>query len=266
MGKGGRPALKLNVGDKFGYWEVIDNNPVVKGRHSFVMCKCTNCGEKVLKAQSDLKRKYSLGCKKCMGKRKMIPINIGDKFGDLEVISGPLSGIHKNRYVYKTKCICGNITYNSSYDLKTKGISRCHSCAVRKAVNKHKEEHDVGDLTLMQYNKICRRDTERRKKMREEFLEKTSMQYLWDLFVAQGKKCAITGDYIGNIKDASLDRIDSNKGYIPGNVQWTTKQANLSKHKMSMQELINFCQKVINHANQQPSQELKALEGSETSS
>lgn len=35
---------------------------------------------------------------------------------------------------------------------------------------------------------------------------------------------------------------------------------------MSMNELIEFCKKVINHANQQPSQPLTKLEGSETNS
>lgn len=33
---------------------------------------------------------------------------------------------------------------------------------------------------------------------------------------------------------------------------------------MTMEELYNFCRKVLNHANQQPSQGLTTLEGSET--
>jgi hypothetical protein len=90
------------------------------------------------------------------------------------------------------------------------------------------------------------------------------MQYLWDLYINQNKCCAITGDYIPSIMEASLDRIDSSKGYIEGNVQWVTKQANLSKHVMSMDELYEFCKKVLNHANQQPSIDLTTNEGSET--
>lgn len=66
------------------------------------------------------------------------------------------------------------------------------------------------------------------------------------------------------IEEASLDRIDSSKGYIEGNVQWVTYQANLSKHVMTMKQLYEFCRKVLNHANQQPNQPLKKLEGSET--
>lgn len=33
---------------------------------------------------------------------------------------------------------------------------------------------------------------------------------------------------------------------------------------MTMEELYDFCKKVLNHANQQPSQGLTTLEGSET--
>lgn len=60
--------------------------------------------------------------------------------------------------------------------------------------------------------------------------------------------------------------IDSTKGYIEGNVQWVTTQANRCKHILSMSELYEFAQKVLNHANQQPSTPLTKCEGSETNS
>jgi hypothetical protein len=47
-------------------------------------------------------------------------------------------------------------------------------------------------------------------------------------------------------------------------VQWVTPQANKCKHVLSMSELYEFAHKVLNHANQQPSQPLKKLEGPET--
>lgn len=80
---------------------------------------------------------------------------------------------------------------------------------------------------------------------------------------AESNLCYYWGLY-PNIEEASLDRIDSSKGYIEGNVQWVTQQANLSKHVMTMEQLYEFCRKVLNHANQQPSQPLTKLEGSET--
>lgn len=43
-----------------------------------------------------------------------------------------------------------------------------------------------------------------------------------------------------------------------------TYQANVSKHTMTMEQLYEFCNKVINHANQQPSMSLTTHKGSET--
>ena len=100
--------------------------------------------------------------------------------------------------------------------------------------------------------------------MNIEFL--VSLEYLSNLYESQNHICAITGRHIDSIDEASLDRIDSSKGYIEGNIQWTTYQANVSKHTMTMEELYQFCKDVLNHANQQPSQPLTKLEGSETNS
>jgi hypothetical protein len=116
----------------------------------------------------------------------------------------------------------------------------------------------IGDLTLTEYTRL-RRSAEKR-----EYTFEVSIEYLWNLFQEQKQICAITGDYIPTIKEASLDRIDNSKGYIEGNVQWVTHQANVSKHIMSMDELYEFCKKVLNYANQHPSQPLTKLEGSET--
>ena len=93
------------------------------------------------------------------------------------------------------------------------------------------------------------------EKCRENNIPLTK-EYLNNLFESQNGLCAITGDSLEDINKASLDRINSNKPYIEGNVQWVTVQANKSKHILSMQELYEFCHKVLNHANQQPSQEI----------
>ena len=66
--------------------------------------------------------------------------------------------------------------------------------------------------------------------------------------------------------NVSIDRIDSSKDYVEGNLQWTTYIANVSKHTMTMEQLYDFCKKVLNHANQQPSTPLTKCEGSETNS
>jgi len=256
----GRPTLFVEIGELFGLWEVIDNTPTVKDGHSYVKVKCTYCGNEEYKATSDLKRRNTLGCKKCMGLRKQIPINVGDKFGKWTVISEPIKGIRVNNVVYKCQCECGHLSYLSSYELRSGKSTQCMECGHKQAHVKHSSEYNIGDLTQTKYCKI------RKGALARNIEFNVSMNYLWELYLLQDKKCVLTGDPLPNINKASLDRLDSTKGYIEGNVQWVTKQANISKHTMSMDELYEFCKKVLNHANQQPSQPLTKLEGSETNS
>ncbi len=255
----GRPALKVNNGDIFGLYTVIDNTPIVKDGHTYVKVRC-ECGNEKLKTISDLKSRRGLGCSKCRGERFSIPISIGQVFGDWTVTEGPITDAHKNSISYKCKCICGTEHYVSKYDLLEKRSVRCSKCSTKHTAKKTTEANGcVGELTLSRFNKL-----KTSAKLRSlEF--NVTIKYLWDLFVEQNKTCAITGDKL-EFSKASLDRIDSSIGYVPGNVQWVSIQANLSKHTMSMSELIEFCNKVINHANQQPSQPLTKLEGSETNS
>jgi len=49
-----------------------------------------------------------------------------------------------------------------------------------------------------------------------------------------------------NANTASLDRIDSSKGYIEGNVQWVHKMVNMSKQQYTQEEFINMCIAVAN--------------------
>lgn len=45
---------------------------------------------------------------------------------------------------------------------------------------------------------------------------------------------------------ASLDRIDSSKGYEQGNVQWVHKDINNMKQSFSQDKFIDWCKKVVN--------------------
>lgn len=78
-----------------------------------------------------------------------------------------------------------------------------------------------------------------------------SLKYAWDLFISQNKKCAITGTTIVLGKTtkestASLDRINSDLGYIEGNVQWVHRTINQMKWDQPQSEFIEWCKKVAN--------------------
>ena len=68
------------------------------------------------------------------------------------------------------------------------------------------------------------------------------------MFKKQNKLCIISGVPLsfGRRKHssdttASLDRIDSSKGYIEGNVQWVHKQINIMKNDMDDANFIKLC-------------------------
>ena len=44
---------------------------------------------------------------------------------------------------------------------------------------------------------------------------------------------------------ASLDRIDSSKGYIKGNIEYVSLMAQLAKNCFSKQDVIDFCESVV---------------------
>lgn len=54
--------FKVEIGQKFGKWEIIDNTPIRKDRgYYFYKCKC-QCGTERLVLNSNLKRKISTNC------------------------------------------------------------------------------------------------------------------------------------------------------------------------------------------------------------
>lgn len=66
-------------------------------------------------------------------------------------------------------------------------------------------------------------------------------QFLWELFKIQEGRCGYTGLPIELNKNASLDRIDSTKGYTPGNVHWVLWDINRMKWNIPHQEFVKLC-------------------------
>jgi hypothetical protein len=78
-----------------------------------------------------------------------------------------------------------------------------------------------------------------------------SFDYLADLLIEQDFQCALSGeplDAMGITNNASLDRIDSNLGYIEGNLQWVTSEVNMMKQAYSQERFIEVCRAVANKA------------------
>jgi hypothetical protein len=84
-----------------------------------------------------------------------------------------------------------------------------------------------------------------------------TIQHVFELLEKQNFRCALTGldihlsDYRTNVAQngstASLDRIDSTKGYVEGNLQWVHRVVNTMKTDLSEKEFVEFCMLVVMH-------------------
>ena len=72
--------------------------------------------------------------------------------------------------------------------------------------------------------------------------------YLRDLFKEQNAKCFYSGlsfDPRNKLKAMSLDRINSSKGYIKGNVVWCLAEVNFFKFTRTYKETVQLCKNFI---------------------
>lgn len=84
-----------------------------------------------------------------------------------------------------------------------------------------------------------------------------TIQDVWELYIKQNRKCALSGVDIFFFKGyanrskitASLDRIDSSKGYTKDNVQWVHKTVNNIKMNLDETVFIDWCKKIANYKN-----------------
>jgi len=79
---------------------------------------------------------------------------------------------------------------------------------------------------------------------RSNFKWGVSLDFLCGLWEDQKGKCALSGLPMTmqryRLDGASIDRIDSTKGYVPGNIQLVCKAINLAKNKNTNEEMMAF--------------------------
>lgn len=184
---------------------------------------------------------------------------IGKKFGMMTVIeSSDFKNNYNNSKYYKCKCDCGTEKLVMSGSLtNSKYIScGCYKAELgRKIVSQNilKRGHSTawkgaGDITGQYLSRV--RDSARKRGI--EF--NIDINIMWNLFLQQDKKCALSGIDINfpsstNLETtASLDRIDSSIGYIEGNIQWVHKDINIMKSDIGEAKFLNYC-KLITEKN-----------------
>lgn len=138
---------------------------------------------------------------------------------------------------FKSQCICGNVHICKGLDVVKGNIKSCGCTHLGKRV--------IGDIPRTFYRYLKVQAGQRNIEFSITFEE------LAILFSKQKGLCALSGRHLviprlmkSNTRTASVDRIDSNVGYVTGNVQWVHVSVNYAKLSLSNEEFINLCRDV----------------------
>lgn len=172
----------------------------------------------------------------------------GKTFGNLTVLR--MAGQDKgHRIIWECLCNCGKKCFTMGCRLNSGRAASCGCSHNSRGTNNPKWE-GYGKLPKTHFNDYLHSA----KKRNIEF--SISIEDAWNKFEEQGGRCAISGVLLEfyvrrkdkSSKTASLDRIDSSKGYILDNIQWIHKDINIMKLDYSMEEFIEWC-KIITENN-----------------
>ena len=177
-------------------------------------------------------------------------------FGKLVAIK-PDGKNKAGQYFWISRCECGLEHRCLGTSLISGQTTRCKQCTQQRWLDQnHLRASSVGDLTSAWWSaRVVKRAHGYNSKASQKVYELgITMSQAWSLFEKQNQKCALSGlpiqfpkgrDQYGGT--ASLDRIDSKKGYILGNVQWVHKDINSMKNAFDQTYFIELCKAVANN-------------------
>lgn len=166
-------------------------------------------------------------------------IQKGDKFGSWTVKKyGGKFNSHRHWFCV---CQCGKGRSVREANLKSGHSTQCRGCSSKGNRNRFSGYKQLsGDY----WTTII-------KGARQRGIDfDLDIKTAWEKFEEQSCRCALSGvelvmDSLGSRQHtASLDRIDSDKGYTSENIQWVHKELNRMKGALPQEEFVHLCQLV----------------------
>lgn len=215
---------KYHIGYKTKYGKIISKT--YRGPSIYWELQCI-CGTIYYAMSSELNqnRKQSCGCKSSK-------YYVGFKFGNNCELIEYLGRNNRSFRTYRCRCNCSKEFIISAAEIASRKSCGCS----------YKKQY-CGDMPGEYWNRLIYGAKKR------NILFEINKEYAWKIFVKQNGLCVYTQQKLkwdkagkkNSTITASLDRIDSNKGYIEGNVQWMHKEIQPMKMGMSHEKFIKIC-------------------------
>ncbi len=206
-------------------------------RKMFWKCKC-DCGNIIIVQQGNLHKNTTKSCG-CISKVQMI----GFTFGILTVIES--AGKNERGFpLWLCKCECGKDKISTQSSLRQGTVRSC-GCLVKNRKRIYSKEESTWRSL---WSSLVHRAKKRSVKLTIEYSE-------WKEQLTSYPDCYYCGrepqsrDLLhltsgAPITTHGIDRIDSSKGYVAGNIRTCCRQCNTGKMDYSEDEFISMCKMV----------------------
>lgn len=232
------PKWKACIGKTFNNLTVISRY-ITNKRGIYFACVC-DCGKQTVVRHSALVSgsTKSCGCYRSSFKR---PDYTNSVFGYLT--AQKYSEVHK---AWECFCKCGKIIFVKTNSLTTGNTTSCGCKRTESLIDRNvanKQYQNYKDIDGQYYARIL--TGARQRKLPFEI----SIQDMYDILFRQNFICALSGlklecDFSN--MTASLDRIDSQKGYTLSNIQWLHKDVNSIKLDYKQWYFVYICFRIAN--------------------
>ena len=254
-----KKAIKNLIGKYFGKLLVLEKSKDEKGRTIWIcQCKCGN-RTKIINHRLISGITKSCGCLRVeYGKNKLNDIS-GQKFGQLTIIKryGTHTTVGGNtKTLWLCKCDCGTNIISTYEKIKYGKRISCAACSKLRKPNYRTGSSCTHWKGFGGILGTVWKGIRNNAKVRGCQFE-IDIEYCWNLFNKQNGRCALSGieiylpqtflEFKAKKGTASLDRIDSLKGYTKENVQWIHKDINIMKQDFDQNHFIQMCKEISKH-------------------
>ncbi len=232
------PALKhdYKLGHKIDRWEVVKERFKKDDGRVYITIRCTLGHERDIRPTDfpEAEKFHCFGCEGTVNRK----VKVGDTHDKWLVVS-ETKGVN-GELLWISLCECSNIETLSGNQLLSDEKKCCRECAMKGK--------RIGNIYHHYFSKI-----KSNAEARDLPFELTE-EMLPELLAKQHSKCALSGVPIWFAIDipthesggstASIDRINSDIGYIPSNVRFIHKDLNVMKMDFDVDAFIQMCHNV----------------------